>query len=252
MLSQPAIYQRLANGFIALRLDWEQGNHFKERFGFIPGTGDQLLLDPDGKLIPPPKAGAKVYGRHGCDITADILDALAATNANTLRMDWFWWPSNASRRIGGRYPVAHTAIAGYARLPLAFVEGPIPGALNHPDFLQWHIRQFIWVRGETNAKSRIRIERVKDGLKPGLPKTLALIDPAAMSTLALGHELDRAWLTYMAERPFVARGYLENPHGGWMRSVKDQMISEETEIRRRAVAGDLLPPGRKAKERAPY
>jgi hypothetical protein len=37
-----------------------------------------------------------------------------------------------------------------------------------------------------------------------------------------------------------------------MRSVGDQMVSEERELRSRAVAGTLLAPGRKPGERPPY
>lgn len=165
-------------------------------------------------------------------------------------MDWFWWTSKPSKRSGGSYPVAYTAIAGYARLPIAVVEGPLPAALGDSKFLEWHVRQFIWVRGRTNVPSRIIIQRVKDGLKPGLDTEVAGL--TSSTSTALGKALDAAWLTYMQDRPLTARGYLENPHGGWMRSVKEQMLSEETEIRRRAAAGTLLPPGRKPGEAAPY
>jgi hypothetical protein len=79
---------------------------------------------------------------------------------------------------------------------------------------------------------------------------LAVLTPGPPE--ALGKALDQAWLTYMKDRPLNARGYLENPHGGWMRSVKDQMLTEESEIRRRAAAGTLLPPGRAAGQKPPY
>jgi hypothetical protein len=140
----------------------------------------------------------------------------------------------------------------YARLPIAKVEGPVPAALNNSDFLRWHVRQFIWVRGNTNGTTRISIDRVKDGLVPGLTAELATLDPSTLSLETLGRELDNAWFAYMKDRPLAARGYLENPHGAWMRSVKDQMLSEESEIRRRTAAGTLLPPGRKPGERPPY
>ena len=257
MLSKPEVYQRLANGFVGLRFDWEQGNHYKDRFGFILGTGDQLLLDPNGKVIPPPGKSERVYGRHGCDTTAEVLDTViakypSAAKASALDMDWFWWPSKPTRRPGGTYPASHTSIAGYARLPLAFVDGPLPSALKNSDFLRWHVRQFIWVRGDSDAPSQIRITRVKDGLKASASTDLASLDPGKLSLDELGRALDHAWLEYMKERPLVARGYLENPHGSWMRSVKDQMIDEEQEVRRRATAGTLLPPGRKPGQRPPY
>ena len=252
MLSRPEVYERLERNFIGLRFDWEQGNHYKEKFGSILGTGDQLLLDPAGKLIPPCKG--KVYGRHGCDVTGSILDEASAkypAKSTELRMDWFWWNTKPSSRKGGSYPPSPTAIATYARLPIATVHGPLPAALENSEFLRWHVRQFIWVQGDRDAPSRITIERVKDGLPPGKSTEIATLDSRALSMEKLGEELDKAWLAYMTDRPLAARGYL-NPHGGWMRSVKDQMLSEESEIRRRAAAGTLLPPGRKAAERPPY
>jgi hypothetical protein len=253
VLSRPEIYERLAQNFIGLRFDWEQGNHYKEKFGSILGTGDQLLLDSKGDLIPPCKG--KVYGRHGCDLTSAILADVVAkypAKADQFRIEWFWWTPKASKRHGGSYPPSPTSIATYARLPIAKVDGAVPAALKDSEFLRWHVRQFIWVRGDTNGPSRIRIERVKDGLPPRMPTELAELDATKLSIKQLGEKLDKAWITYMKDRPLNARGYLENPHGGWMRSVKEQMLSEEGEIRRRAAAGTLLPPGRKAGERAPY
>ena len=253
MLSRPEVYERLESSFVGVRFDWEQGNHYKEKFGFILGTGDQLLLDSNGELIPPCKG--KVYGRHGCDLTAKVLDEVTSNypaKSNELRMDWFWWNTKSSSRKGGSYPPSPTSIAMYARLPIAKVEGSVPRALENSDFLRWHVRQFIWVRGNTNGASRIMIERVKDGLPEGKSTELAALEPRQLSIEALGKDLDKAWLAYMKDRPLAARGYLENPHGGWMRSVKEQMLSEESEIRGRAAVGTLLPPGRKVGEGAPY
>lgn len=253
MLGRPEIYGRLAKNFVGLRFDWEQGNHYKEKFGFILGTGDQLLLDPSGRLVTPCKG--RVYGRHGCDTTAAVLDDVIAkypSKSEELRMDWFWWNPKRSKREGGSYPPSPASIATFARLPMARVDGSLPPALENSEFLRWHVRQFIWVRGTTNAPSRVTIERVKDGLPAGLPTELAAFDPGKLSLEALGKELDNAWTSYMKDRPLAARGYLENPHGGWMRSVKDQMLSEESGIRQRAATGALLPPGRRAGERAPY
>jgi hypothetical protein len=260
VLSKAEVYSRLADNFVGLRFDWEQGNHYKDRFGFILGTGDQLLLDPSGKIIPHGQTNHEgkstvVYGRHGCDTTGEVLDKISASHpkkSDELRLEWFLWPDKPTRRPGGRYPAPHNSIAGYARLPLAFVHGDIPAALRDSNFLRWHVRQFIWVRGETNGASRIAIKRVKDGLKPGVSTDLAAIDASGMTVRELGMALDRAWLDYMKYRPLVARGYLDNPHGGWMRSVKDQMLTEEQEIRIRALAGTLLPPGRNPGEKPPY
>jgi len=238
---------------VGLRFDWEQGNHYKEKFGSILGTGDQLLLDPTGNVIPPYKG--RVYGRHGCDTTAAALDEVIAKHpgkSDELQIDWFWWNTKRSKREGGSFPPSPNAIATFARLPMAKVDGAVPAALENSQFLRWHVRQFIWVRGDTNGPSRITIERMKDGLPAGLPTELAVLEPGKLSLEALGKELDKVWITYMKDRPLAARGYLENPHGGWMRSVRDQMLSEESQIRGRAAAGTLLAPGRRAGERAPY
>jgi hypothetical protein len=263
VLSKQPIYSRLAHGFVGVRFDWEQGNHYKDRIGFILGTGDQLLLTPGGDVIPPPNPAkdgkpARVYGRNGCDTTPAVLDGVmqhfpAAADPRVLKIEWFFWPRFPSKaRPGGSYPVPYESAAGYARLPLAVVDGPIPDALRNSDFLRWHVRQFIWVRGKSDGPSRVTIRRVKDGLKAGLPTELATLNPKAMDLKALGESLDAGWLTYMKDRPLVARGYLENEHGGWMSGMADQMSSEEQVIRTRAREGTLLPPGRKAGENPPY
>lgn len=85
---------------------------------------------------------------------------------------------------------------------------------------------------------------MKDGLKAGLPTELAVLEPWKLSAEDLGEKLDEAWLIYMRDRPYTAKGYLDNPHGGWMRGVAEQMLDEEAEIRRQATEGTLPPPGR--------
>jgi hypothetical protein len=57
--------------------------------------------------------------------------------------------------------------------------------------------------------------------------------------------MDAAWLAYMKERPMVARGYMDNPHGNWLRGVMEQVDLEEVHVREAAKAGTLAPPGRK-------
>lgn|GEM_PF-7057352 len=260
MLSKQDVYARLADHFVGLRFDWEQGNHYKSKFGFILGTGDQLLLTPGGDLIRPeqPDKSSKptvLYGRHGCDTTGAVLDSVTKKHplkSQALKLDWFLWPQLPSRRPGGHYPASHTSIAGYARLPFVLVEGAMPAALEDTDFLRWHVRQFIWVRGRTNGESRLLVRRVQDGLKEGWPTELADLRPATMSMKELGQSLDAAWLSYMKDRPLTARGYIENQHGKWMRGQAGQMTTEDDEIRTRAAAGTLLAPGRKPGELPPY
>jgi hypothetical protein len=260
VLSKQDVYSRLADHFIGLRFDWEQGSHYKERFGFILGTGDQLLLTPEGEFIRPNKPNKTgeptiLYGRNGCDTTGEVLDDIIRKHpirSQAFKLDWFLWPQIPTRRPGGHYPASHTAIAGYARLPYVLVEGPVSAALEDADFLRWHVRQFIWVRGQTDGESRLLVRRVQDGLKEGLPAELAALRPATMTWKELGVALDDAWLTYMKDRPLTARGYLENQHGKWMRGQAEQMITEDDEVRDRAAAGTLLPPGRKPNALAPY
>ena len=55
----------------------------------------------------------------------------------------------------------------------------------------------------------------------------------------------------MKDRPLVAKGYLDNPHGRWMRGQAEQMTTEEHQIREKARQGTLLPPGRKPGEKLP-
>jgi hypothetical protein len=260
VLSKPEVYSKLAGNFIGLRFDWEQGNHYKDKFGFILGTGDQLFLTPSGEVIPHGQKNKEgkptvVYGRHGCDTTGEVLDKIAAAHpkkSDDLKLEWFLWSDKPTRRPGGRYPASHTSIAGYARMPIAFIHGEIPAALRDPEFLRWHVRQFIWVRGETNGPSRIVVKRVKDGLKKDASTEIANLNADALSKKQLGESLDVAWQEYAKHRPFVARGYLDNPHGKWMRGVAGQMINEEQELRTRALAGTLLPPGRQPGEKRPY
>ena len=260
MLSQQDVYSRLAGHFIGLRLDWEQGNHYRDKFGSILGTGDQLLLTPEGEVIRSPKPNKDgqptvIHGRNGADTTAEVLDKVIRQHPEksaALQLEWFFWEQKPTKRRGGFYPASFTSIAGYARLPYVLLEGPVPDALADAGFLRWHVRQFIWVRGQTNGESRLVIRRVKDGLRAGLSTELAVLRPATMTWQQLGEGLDRAWLAYMKDRPLTARGYLENAHGKWMRGQAVQMINEDDTVRARALEGTLLAPGRKPGQPAPY
>ena len=49
----------------------------------------------------------------------------------------------------------------------------------------------------------------------------------------------------MKERPMFARGYIDNPHGNWLRDVMEQVHLDEVKVREAAKAGTLVPPGRK-------
>jgi hypothetical protein len=259
VLSQVGVFERLRDHFICLRMDWEQGNHFKQRFGFILGTGDQMLLDPAGTPIRHDAVAAAetrgterarnengvIFGRHGIDTTPAVLDAVIAKHpkkSDALRLEWFLWPEREARRRGGRYPPGIDAMAAFARTPVAEIHGAIPAALRQEQFLRDHVRQFIWVRAGGDGPPRLVVRRVRDGLPAEQPTLLAEVPASDASQLSPA--LDRAWLEFMKNRPLVARGYLENEHGGWMRSRREQMITEDEETRRRAREGTLRPPGR--------
>jgi hypothetical protein len=264
VLSQRGVYEKLRDHFICLRMDWEQGNHFKERFGFVPGTGDQMLLDPRGVPISNedvttatgdvaaddrqrPNRRRIIFGRNGVDTTPAVLDAVIARHPkknDALRLEWMLWTQAPARREGGRYPPSIESMAAFARMPIAEIQGRVPPALKDERFLRDHVRQFIWTRTGDDGPSRLVVRRVRDGLPADSPTAIAEIETADGDVANLGRALDAAWLAFMKQRPLVARGYLENEHGGWMRARRDQMITEDEETRRRARDGTLRPPGR--------
>ena len=258
MLSRPEIYTRISGNFVGILFDFYQGAHHKAKLGVHLGTGDQLFLDPTGAPVPTGKmkkdgSPVVVYGRHGLDTTAEVIDAILAKHPpkpapQELKLDWFVFPET----YPWPNPARADAVAQYARMPIAVLEGPLPAPLLDSAFLRWHARQFLWVRGKKDGPSRIAVRRVKDGLKEGASTDLGAIEAEGRSAAELGKALDEKWLAYMRERPFTAKGYHDNPHGKWMRSVKDQMIGEDDSIRRQAVAGTLPAPGRKPGDPAPY
>lgn len=249
MFSGAEVRERVTRDFVAIRIDWEQGKQFKDLLGRIPGTGCQTLHDLDGK---PLAYGLDAFAsRYDRPLTPKVLEEVAVKfpakdPPPPLRMDWFWWPTKRQ----GMWPASADDISNYARTPQAVVEGPLPEALADPDFLRWHLRQFIWIRGSASGESRITVRRVKEGLKPGLSTEVAAI--GAGSKGELGRALDAAWTSYMKDRPRTARGYTENPAGRMFKRIEGHMIGQEEAIAEAAAAGTLLPPGRRPGEAAPY
>lgn len=231
--------------FIGVRLDWDQQQIYKAKLGGMLGTGRQMLLDPAGNVIPDANVPGGYASRYNLHLTSKILDAVSAkfppdTHAPRLKLDWFLWPTKP--------PFNATAMANWDRKPMAVVEGTVPAILDNADFLRWHVRQFIWTRGQTNGPGRLVIRRVMNRVQT----ELATIDLAALTPLQLGQRLDEVWRRYMKQRPFTARGYSENPHGKMFDPIKTRMADEEITLRQQAVDGTLLPPGRKLGEAAPY
>jgi len=228
-----------------VRLGWDQQQFYKQKLGGMLGTGHQMLLDPAGNVIADANVPGGYATRYNLHLTPKILDAVSAkfppdTNAPRLKLDWFLWPAKP--------PFNATAMANWDRKPMALVEGSIPAILDHPDFLRWHIRQFIWTRGQTSGPARLVFQRVMNSQQT----ELAAIDTAALTPRQLGQRLDEVWRNYMKQRPFTARGYSENPHGRMFDSIKAKMLDEELTIRQQAMDGTLLPPGRRPGDPPPY
>src|SRR5205807_2516498 len=84
---------------------------------------------------------------------------------------------------------------------------------------------------------------------PGWPPRGAAARPpprpwAKETPAGLSKTLDRAWLEYMKARPLTARGYIDNPHGSWLKDVMEKAHREELRVRNEAEKGTLVPPGR--------
>ncbi len=253
MFSNPEVRARLADNFVGLKIDWEQGKRYKDQLGRIPGTGCQTVLDLDGTPLKEYGGVDAFASRYNRVLTPKILDEIAAKfpakkPPPALKIEWFLWPT----RRQGMWPAGVDDIANYARLPQAWIEGPTPSALQDSDFLRWHVRQFIWIRGSETGESRIVVKRVKEGLRPGLPTEIAAIPAGEAPHGKLGKALDEAWTTYMKDRPRTARGYSENPYGKMFERIKDDMVGDEEAIAAQAKAGTLLAPGRKTGEKPPY
>ena len=251
MFSSADVRVRIVNNFVGLRIDWEQGRHYREKLGRIPGTGCQTILDLDGNPLKEFGGIDAFATRYNRNLTPKTLDEISAkfpakAKQPPVRIEWFLWP--AERK--GMWPASVDDASNYTRTPQAWIEGPMPAALLDSDFLRWHLRQFIWIRGRQTGESRIVVRRVREGLKPGLSPVIAEI--AAGSPAEIGKALDQAWLTYMKDRPRTARGYIENPAGRMFDRIKDHMIGQEETLAAQAAAGTLLAPGRSPGEKAPY
>jgi hypothetical protein len=213
----------------------------KKRHGLLSTTqGNQVLLDPKGKYI----EGINPRGRrYQIDELAALLDRVhkeypgREDRRDDLKLDWFYvdrFASSARGQLSGSF------VSRVDRKALAVVEGKEVALLSKSEFLRCHVRQFIWERGTTDGPPRIVVRQFA-------PTTTGLvtIDLAAADAAAISRQLDIAWLAYMKERPMVARGYVDNPHGNWLRGVMEPVHLEEVEVRESAIAGTLAPPGRK-------
>jgi hypothetical protein len=226
--------------FVCVRLGWEAMEQAKKRHGLLGTTqGNQVLLDPRGKYI----EGIGPRGqRYKIDELAAHLDRVHKEypghedRRGDLKLDWFYvdrFAASAKGQLSGGF------VSQVDRKPLAIVEGEEAVPLKDSEFLRRHVRQFVWERGTTEGSPRIVVRQFAP-----TRTDLATIDLAGADAAKVSEQLDAAWLSYMKERPMVARGYIDNPHGNWLRDVMEQVHLEEVQLRKAAEAGTLTPPGR--------
>jgi hypothetical protein len=202
--------------------------------------GNQVLLDPQGKYID----GINPQGRrYKIDELGELLDRVhkeypgREDRRDDLQLDWFYvdrFAASARGQLSGSF------VSRVDRKPLAIVEGREANLLRDSEFLRRHVRQFVWERGRTDGPPRIVVRHFTL-----TPTDLTTIDLADAGAESVSRQLDAAWLAYMQQRPMVARGYIDNPHGNWLRGVMEQVHLEEVQVRQDAQTGTLLPPGRK-------
>jgi hypothetical protein len=212
----------------------------RKRHGLLGTTqGNQVLLDPQGKPI----EGIQPRGRrYQIDELAALLDRVHKEHPghedrrDDLKLDWFYvdrFAASARGQLSGSF------VSQVDRKPLAIVEGREADLLSKSEFLRRHVRQFVWERGTTEGPLRIVVRQFSP-----TRTDLATIGLSAVDAAKVSQQMDAAWLGYMKERPMVARGYIDNAHGNWLREVMEQVHLEELEVRKSAEAGTLAPPGR--------
>src|SRR5947209_3363711 len=200
----------------------------------VPTQGNQVLLTPKGGYVP----GTDPRGRR-YPITefVALLDRVLKDYPPTpgrkdeLRLAWFWW-NPRDQGLPGHFGA--DAVARLDRKPVLTVSGPVPGWLDQPDFLRRHLRQFIWTRGPKDGPARLTVRMLEPESKELLALELAKGTPAGLSKT-----LDRAWLEYMKARPLTARGYIDNPHGSWLKDVMEKAHQEELRVRNEAEGSGL-------------
>jgi hypothetical protein len=226
--------------FVCVRLDHEQMQRLSKQGRLVvPTQGNQVLLDPQGNYIP----GIEPRGRrYPVEKLIELLDQVLerhparAETGDAVKLEWFLW--NVENQ-GLRPYFGASSVARLDRKPLLTLSGELPDWLDRPELLGKHLRQFIWTRGSASGAGRISIVQLEPERRE-----LASFDLGATTPEELSRILDAAWLAYMKERPLVARGYIDNPHGNWLRGVMEKVAEEEQQVRRQAEAGTLAPPGR--------
>ena len=205
----------------------------------IPTQGNQVLLDPHGNYMPGIEPRGK---RYRIPELLELLDRVLEQHpphperGDDLQLAWFLW-NPEEQGLPGHFGAPF--ISRLDRRPVLTIHGEQPEWLEDGAFLRKHLRQFIWTRGPAEDGPRITIRQ----LEPQ-PAELASCHPDEVTPDALSRTLDRVWLDYMRVRPLVARGYIDNPHGNWLKGVMEEVHREELRLRDEALRGTLLPPGR--------
>jgi acylphosphatase len=237
VVSNPDVLKRLKE-FVCLRLDHDQMQKHKGRLR-VPTQGNQVLLTPKGEYVPDTEPRGKRY--PVADFVA-LLDRVLKDypphpeRKDELKLAWFWWEPR-KQGLPGHFDAS--AISRLDRKPILSISGPVPEWLDRSDMLHRHVRQFIWTRSGSDEKGTIAIRQ----LEPERNELLAL-GLEMTSREEVSQALDRVWLEYMKERPMVARGYIDNPHGNWLKRVMEETHKEEVSVRESAIKGLLSPPGR--------
>jgi hypothetical protein len=238
VVSSPEVNRRLRS-FVCVRLDWEQMQKHRSRWK-TPTQGNQVLLGPNGDYIPGVEPRGK---RYPVEELVPLLDRIlarypphTAAIEEDLRLATFFWnprDQGLPDHFGAEF------VSRLDRKPIAALSGPPPAWLDRPEFLGKHLRQFIWTRGERRAEPHLTVRYLEPECKQLLSLPLTGAEPAEVT-----RALDSAWREYMKVRPMVARGYIDNPHGRWLKPVMERVHLEELRLREEALAGTLKPPGR--------
>jgi hypothetical protein len=248
VVSHASVNRRLRE-FVCVRLDHEQMQRLKHKLR-VPTQGNQVLFtsrgeyvedtDPRGKrykieeLVP---ILDRVLAEHGFKLSGEaIIPGPMNEAASDLRLAWFFWnPEDYGLpRVFGAETVCRLD-----RKPLLVLDGPAPDWLDESTFLRRHVRQFVWTRGERFAEPRITIRQLEPERRE-----LAQVALNDVTAETLSAALDKAWIQYMQARPLTARGYIDNEHGNWLKTVMERAHAEEVHARDAAHTGTLLPPGR--------
>jgi hypothetical protein len=256
----------IAQRYVGVRLDYYQQRGAWQgalwrKLGNGLDTASQVILSPAGEIL----AQHRSY-KNGNGLTPEELHAFAErfpttpARARRLRLSWFLMDreaygqevldEGARERYGrGDMPILE---ARKVRRPLVRVDGKALEMLERDQaFLERHLRQFWWQKGDPNAPARLVVLNPHQFVREGNPDELTgpcSPDkiPVVMANIGLNRGvqlekvspiLDSCWRRYMEARPSNADN---------LTFAKDQIEvfkQRDSAIRALAKAGLLLAPG---------